>query len=128
MNEKIRSWVKECFCFLERCETITFSYFDKFSHFTYFDELKILRNSITILSNLINLTQTLTLSLSPCSPKPNCANEAQGVKNEGLYSIYRRSKTQGSPNKWFIILRKHYITFTLATINAPFWYPTLADR
>ena len=76
MKEKVRSWVKECFWVLEWCEKIKFSYFDKFSHFTLFDEMKILRNSITVLSTLTNLTQTLTLSLFSCSPKPKCANEA----------------------------------------------------
>jgi hypothetical protein len=45
----------------------------------------------------------------------------------GLYKIYRLRETQGLPNKWFIILRKHYSTFAFATINTPFWYPTLAD-
>jgi hypothetical protein len=76
MNEKVRSWVKECFCVLERCEKIKFSYFDKFSHFTHFDEMKNLRTSITFLSTLTNLSQTLTLSLSSSSPKPKYANEA----------------------------------------------------
>ena len=76
MNEKVRSWVEECFCVLERCEKINFSYFGKFSHFTCLDEMKNLRNSISILSTLTNLTQTLTLCLSSCSPKPKCGNEA----------------------------------------------------
>ena len=76
MKEKVRSWVKECFCVLEWCEKIKFSYFDKFSHFTHFDEMKILRNSNKILSTLTNLKQTLTLSLSSCSPKLKCKNEA----------------------------------------------------
>ena len=76
MKEKVRSRVKEWFCVLEWCEKVKFSYFDKFSHFTHFDEMKILRNSIRILLALTNLTQTLTLSLSSCSPKTKCTNES----------------------------------------------------
>ena len=56
-----------------------------------------------------------------------CTNEAWGVENIGLYSHYRRRETQGSPNKWFITLRKHYRTFNPATINTPFRQPSLAD-
>ena len=79
-ERKIRSLVKKCFCVLEWCEKFNFSYYENFSHFTHFDEMKILRNSITILSTLKNLTQTLTLSLSSCSPMPKCAMRSKGSK------------------------------------------------
>ena len=95
------------------CDKFKFSYFTMFSRFTSFDEMKILGNSNKILSNIKNLKQALTLSLSSCSPKIKCANEAQGVENKRLYRRYRRRETQGSPNKWFITLRKHYRTLTL---------------
>lgn len=84
-----------------------FSYFEKFSHFTNFNEMKILGNSDKILSTLKNLKQTLTLSLSSCSPKLKFTNEEYGVENEGLYRSYRKRVTHESSNKWFIILRKH---------------------
>ena len=125
--KKIEVAWKNVFCVLEWCEKFKFYYFDKFSHFTHFDEMKILRNSITILSTLTNLTQTLTLSFSSCYPKIKCANEDHGIENEGLYIKYRWRVAQELSNKWFITLRKHYSTFTLATINAPFQYPALAD-
>ena len=76
MKEKVRSLVKKCFCVLKWYEKFTFSSFEKFSHFTSFDEMKILRNSNKILSTLKNLKQTLTLCLSSYYPKPKCANEA----------------------------------------------------
>ena len=76
-------WKKklEVFVFWKWCEKFKFYYFEKFSHFTNFDEMKILGNSNKILSTLENLKQTLTLSLSSCSPNLKCANEAYGVKN-----------------------------------------------
>ena len=54
--------------FLKWCEKFKFSYLEKFSHFTNFDEMKNLDKSNKILSTLQNLKQTLTLSLSSCSP------------------------------------------------------------
>ena len=75
MREKSKVWWK-MFCVLEWCEKFKFYYFGKFSHFTSFDEMKILRNLNKILSTLNNLKQTFTLSLSSCSPKIKCVNEA----------------------------------------------------
>ena len=78
MDEKVRSWVKECFYMLEWCEKTNFAYFEKF-HTLH--TLRTLRwkekslNSLTILSTLAKLIQTLTLTLFSCSPKPNCENE-----------------------------------------------------
>ena len=107
MKEKVWSLVKKCFVFWKWCEKFKFSYFEKFSHFTNFDKMKILENLNKILFTLGNLKQTLTLSLSSCSTKLKCANESHGVKNGGLYRNYRQRVTQYSSNKWFIILRKH---------------------
>ena len=75
-ERKVRSLVKKWFCVLEWCEKFKFYYFGIFSHFTSFDEMKILRNSNKILSTLKNIKQALTLSLSSCSPKLKCENEA----------------------------------------------------
>ena len=77
-------------------------------------------NLFTILSTLTQFAQTRTLTLLFCSPNLFCINE-------GLYRHNRWRETQKSPNKWFIILRGHYNTFTLALINTPFRYPSLAD-
>jgi hypothetical protein len=107
---KEKSWKfdeKDAFCFLEWCEKFKFSYLEKFSHFTNFDEMKNLENSNKILYTLKNLKQTLTLGLSSFSPKLKCTNEAHGVKNEWLYRKYRRRVIQESSNKCFTILRKH---------------------
>ena len=71
--------------------------------------------------------QTLTLNSFSWSPKLNCVNEACGVENEVLYRHHRWRETQGSPNKWFITLSKHYSTFNLATINTLFQKPSLAN-
>ena len=81
MKEKVRSSMKECFVFQKLCDKFKFSYLEKFSHFTNFDEMKNLENSDKILSTLKNLKQTLTLGLSSCSPKLKCENEAHGVEN-----------------------------------------------
>ena len=52
MKEKVWSLVKKCFVFLELCEKFKFSYLEKFSHFTDFDEMKNLDKSNKILSTL----------------------------------------------------------------------------
>ena len=106
MKEKVRSLVKTCFCVLEWCEKFNFSYFEKFSHFTNFDEMRILGNSGKILSTFENLKKTLTLSLLSFSKMIKCANEAYGVENEGLYRKGRQRVSQESSNNWFNILRK----------------------
>ena len=75
MDENVGSFVKECLYVLEWCKKAKFSYFDKFHtlHTLRWKEKSL--NSITILSTLAKLTQTLTLTLLSCSPKPNFENE-----------------------------------------------------
>ena len=106
-KKKFEVWWKNALCFEKLHEKFEFSYLEKFSHFTNFDEMKNLENSNKILASLENLKQTLTLGLSFCYPKLKYANEDHGVENEGLYRKDRQRVTQESPNKWFIILRKH---------------------
>ena len=84
-KKKLEVRWKQMFVFWEWCEKFKFSYFENFSHFTNFDDMKILENSNKILSTLENLKQTLTLSLSSFSPKLKCTNEAHRVENQGLY-------------------------------------------
>ena len=81
MKEKLGRLVKKWFVFWKWCEKFKFSYFEKFSHYTKFDDMKNSWNSTKILSTLKNLKQTLTLNLSSCSPKLKSTNEAYGVEN-----------------------------------------------
>ena len=72
MDEKVVSWVKECFYMLEWCEKTKFAYFDKFHtlhtlHTLGWKEKSL--NSLTILSTLTKFTKTLTLTLFSCSQK-----------------------------------------------------------
>ena len=76
MDEKVGSWVKECFYMLELCEKARFSYFDKF-HTLH--TLRWKEKIFELTHNPLNshkFAQTLTLTLFSCSPKPNCTNEA----------------------------------------------------
>ena len=84
-------------------------------------------NSLTILTLLTNRSNSLSNTLSLDLQSSIVKNETWGVKNEGLYRYHRWRLTKGSPNKWFITLRKLYRTFILATINTPFQQPSLAD-
>ena len=54
MKKKVSSSVKECFMFWKLCEKFKFSYLEKFSHFTNFDEMKNIENSNKILSSIEN--------------------------------------------------------------------------
>ena len=72
-------------------------------------------------SNFLSNSSSLDLQSS------NAQMGLEGSQNGGLYSHYRQRETQGSPNKWFITLRKHYGKFNPTAINTPFRQPSLAD-
>ena len=130
MDRKVGSWMQICLLVINWCKNVVFDYFFKcFTlHTLHTTSMEMTNFEFTHNPHTSHkFTQTLTLTLFFLVSKAQLRKWSLRGQNEGLYRHHRWRVTQGSPNKWFITLREHYSTFTLATINSPFWYPSLAD-